>query len=82
MTPAFASIIADIVPREKRGRIMSALGQGGFITATTPIVFGSFLSGFIYEWDHVYPWYLYSIALLVALILGILSIHEPAKVEI
>ncbi len=91
-TPAFSSIIADIVPKEKRGRIMSALGQGGFMVmgqgsgtsfiASTTIVFGSFLGGFIYELNKMCLWYVFSTALFFSLILSIKSIYEPAKAEI
>jgi MFS family permease len=87
------SLMADIVPSEKRGRIMASFGQGtitirdtsqnanGFIT-TIATMAGSAISGYIFNFNPIYPWFILSTALGLFLILSILFVHEPEKAEV
>ncbi len=95
--PACESLIADIVPREIRGRAMAALGRGGLLITfdrgagggpgmgflfAIPVMLGSLIGGYIYGLNPLYPWLLESILLLGSLILSLVFLHEPEKAEI
>ncbi len=97
LMPACSSLLADIVPRVRRGRIMAALGQGGFFiraqggltggpglgfVLTLPVILGSLIGGYIYSFNPVLPWILFSMALISCLIFTILFILEPEKPEL
>jgi len=91
LTPACQALVADIVPREKRGRITAAFGRGsvqirvGAVTAgflpSIGSVLGSIAGGFIYTSSPTYPWILLSVTLFFCLIITILFIKEPEKIE-
>ena len=85
--------IADSIPRNIRGRIMAGLGQGiplgitgggyaqGFMLFI-PSALGSLISGYIYDYNPAYPWYLQSILLALCLLLVIKLVKEPDHAEI
>lgn len=95
--PASEALMADIVPREMRGRVMAALGRGalminpgrgggggpgmGYIFAI-PVIFGSIVGGYIYGLNPAYPWILQSIILLGNLVVSLALLHEPEKAEV
>jgi MFS family permease len=96
LTPSCSSLLADIVPRERRGRVMAALGQGSlFIRAqggltggpglgfllTLPVIVGSLLGGYIYSYNPILPWVLFSLALVSCLVLTTVFITEPKQPE-
>jgi len=93
LKPACSALISDIVPRERRGRIMTMIGQspilifyGGKIgyagiLLAIPMMVGSLVSGHIYSQNPTYPWFLLSAALISCLILSIIFIHEPKEPE-
>jgi len=86
-------LIADSIPRNIRGRIMAGLGQGiplgitgggyaqGFMLFI-PSALGSLISGYIYDYNPAYPWYLQSILLALCLLLVIKLVKEPDHAEI
>ena len=92
LTPACQALEADIVPREKRGRIVAALGRGAISLRVTGVtagfipsigsMCGSLASGFIYMFNPTYPWILLAATLGVCLILAVLFVKEPEKVEL
>lgn len=71
--------MAQVVPVEKRGQIMAALGQGMlFINTrggsggpgmgailTIPSILGSFFGGFLYSYDPKLPWILLALSMLI-----------------
>jgi len=95
--PACSALMADTVPRDIRGRVMAALGQGavmigaaaggtggpgvGFLI-TIPLMVASFAGGYLYAYNPAYPWGFVGIASLLSLILAVLFIRDPGKAEI
>lgn len=85
--------LANIIPRNIRGRIMAGLGQGiplgisgggyaqGFVLFI-PNMLGSMVSGFIYEINPMYPWYINSITLLACLVITVFMVKEPDHAEV
>lgn len=92
MNPSFQSLFADMTPREKRGRVLASIGGGGVwlmkgaygsgILGRTMQTVGSFLSGYLYNYNSSYPWILLSAALLVLGVLFIALVEEPKVAEI
>lgn len=84
--------LADAIPRSMRGRVMSGVGQGvsfgitgvgyasGFLLFI-PMTIGSVISGYIYNYNPAYPWYIQSVLLTVGLIICILFIKNPERPE-
>ena len=91
LTPACQALVADIVPKEMRGRIGAAFGRGSIGIRVTVVTAGfvpsigsmlGFLSGgFIYSFNAAYPWLFLSITLFLGLVITILFVKEPEKVE-
>jgi len=95
--PACSALMADLVPRDKRGRVMAALGQGtvmigaasggtggpgvGFLV-TIPLMIASLSGGYLYAYDPVYPWAFVLLATLAAITLSALFIRDPDEAEI
>lgn len=89
--PAYSTLMANVIPREKRGRLLSILGRGiaiswqrvwggGFIVFL-PMSIGTLIGGYIYEADPKYPWLILGGALILCLILTIRYIREHDKPE-
>lgn len=84
--------LANSVPRPMRGRILASMGQGmtigvadsgyssGFLSLI-PMSIGSFVGGFVYSFNPVFPWLMQAGYLAVASILSLKIIHEPEKPE-
>lgn len=95
-TPACSALMADTVPRDKRGRVMGALGRGtvmigassggtggpglGFLV-TIPLVVASLSGGYLYSHSPIYPWIFVLIATLLSVAVGGLFIRDPSKAE-
>jgi MFS family permease len=85
-------LLADTIPKNTRGRIMAALGQGvnigvsgggyarGFILFI-PATIGAYLGGYIYDYNPVLPWFLQITILTVSIVLTYVYIKEPEKVQ-
>jgi MFS family permease len=85
--------LANTIPRNVRGRIMAGLGQGvslgisgggyaqGFILFV-PSMLGSLVSGYIYEINPMYPWYLNVVFLVASLFLVARLVEEPKTAEV
>lgn len=90
---ASSVLLADSIPRNIRGRIMAALGQGlgvgiggggytrGFILFI-PSTIGAFLGGYIYEFNPAMPWLIQAVLLLLGIAFTVLFVKEPEKAEI
>jgi MFS family permease len=94
--PACSALLADITPREIRGRVMAAVGRGtvmvgassggtggpgvGFLI-TAPLMLGSFVSGYIYAYNRFLPWILSGVALAISTLLAVLFIRDPESAE-
>jgi MFS family permease len=94
--PACSALMADIVPREIRGRVMAAIGRGtvmigassggtggpgvGFLI-TVPLMIGSLVGGYLYAYSPVLPWILSGVALGLSTLLAALFIRDPDSAE-
>ncbi len=91
LNPSFQAMFADMVPREKRGRMIAAVGGGGVwfmggawgtgVIAMLSMTAGSLLSGYVYRYNNSLPWILLSAAVVVLGILFITQIKDSDKVE-
>jgi MFS family permease len=91
INPSFQAMFADMVPREKRGRMIAAVGGGGVwfmggawgigVIAMLSMTAGSLLSGYVYRYNNSLPWILLSASLVVLGVLFITQIKESEKVE-
>jgi MFS family permease len=94
--PSSTALMADLVPRELRGRVMSAMGRGGIMIGhtgggaggpsmgylyTIPVMASSIVGGVLYSMNVSYPWICLLGASLVRLLCVILFIRDPKKAE-
>ena len=91
LNPSFQAMFTDMVPREKRGRMIAALGGGGVflmgsawgtgVIAILSMTAGSLLSGYMYRFNSSLPWMLLSGVLVVIGVLFITQIRDSDQVE-
>jgi MFS family permease len=91
LNPSFQAMFTDMVPREKRGRTIAAVGGGGVwfmggawgtgVIAMLSMTAGSLLSGYVYRYNSSLPWMLLSLCLPILGILFITQIKESNRVE-
>jgi len=91
LNPAFQSMFADMVPREKRGRMIAALGGGGVwfmgnawgtgVISMLSMTAGSLLSGYVYRLNSSLPWMILSASLVVLGVLFVTQIKESSSIE-
>jgi MFS family permease len=92
LNPAFSSLFADMTSRSIRGRVLSSIGGGGIwlmrgaygsgILGMSMQTTGTFLSGYLYEFNNNYPWFLLSGAFFIFGLLFIIWVKEPEIAEI
>ena len=98
LIPACSALIADIVPRRWRGRVMSLMGRGvlhvwsgGYpwggaagmgFLLSMPMMIGSFIGGYIYGFNPTYPWLLLSASIVLSLVVTIVFLREPKEPEL
>ncbi|KYH36158.1 MAG: hypothetical protein AYL28_007080 [Candidatus Bathyarchaeota archaeon B23] len=85
--PAAGALMADMTPKELRGRVMAALGRGMLIInyrggggggpgmgffLTIPSILGFLLGGLIYEANPLYPWLILAITTVVSAVLALM----------
>ena len=95
--PACSALMADIAPREIRGQVMAALGQGGVMIGaagggtggpgtgfliTLPLMIASLAGGYLYAQKPTYPWLFVLITATLATILTALFVRDPKQAEI
>ena len=85
-------LLADTIPKNTRGRVMAALGQGfnigvsgggyarGFILFI-PATIGAFFGGYIYDYNPILPWLLQVVILVVSIALTYVYIKEPETAQ-
>ena len=80
LLPVAGALMADLVPQERRGMVMAALGRGtllnnyrsgggggpamGFVL-TVPVILGSILGGYLYDYSPATMWTLLGLSVLV-----------------
>lgn len=96
-SPACGALLADIIPRDIRGRVMAAVGRGsvrigaasggtggpgvGFLTII-PLALASLAGGYLYEWHATSPWVLVLVVTAIALVLTALFVRDPKQAEV
>jgi MFS family permease len=91
LNPCFQAMFTDMVPREKRGRTIAALGGGGVwfiggawgtgVIAMLSMTAGSLLSGYVYRYNSSLPWMILPVALVILGVLFITQVKEEGRVE-
>ena len=95
--PACSALMADSVPRETRGRVMAALGRGtvmigassggtggpgvGFLV-TGPLMVASLAGGYVYAYNHTYPWFFAGATIALSILLCVLFVRDPKVAEV
>ena len=89
---ASSVLLANTIPKQLRGRIMSGIGQGlglgvsgggyasGFLLFI-PLSLGALVAGYIFAYNTMLPWLLLSGFLVIAMVITILFVREPQKAE-
>ncbi|NOZ28471.1 MAG: MFS transporter [Chloroflexi bacterium] len=95
--PACTALMADLVPRDIRGQVMAAVGQGGIMIGvagggtggpamgylvTVPLMAASLAGGYLYTWHPTYPWLFALAATVVSIVLTALFIRDPENAEV
>jgi MFS family permease len=76
--PAYNALQADMIPREKRGRIMGTIGTLN-VLATIP---ASAVAGFLYSLDPASPFILTIVLGVIVCFTVFLAVKEPKTREI
>lgn len=91
LMPGFQSLLADSVPRERRGRVTSAVGGGNFFIDVRntgmgggmllfiPMAVAQLLGGFLYEVEPTLPFYVMSAGMAVVAAWAYLKIRDPKE---
>ncbi|MBN1683620.1 MFS transporter [Candidatus Bathyarchaeota archaeon] len=91
LMPGFQSLLADYTPRERRGRVTSAVGGGQFyvdirggqlgggMLLFIPQAIAQFISGQLYSTNPTYPFYAMSLGLLITTIWAWIKVKDPEK---
>jgi MFS family permease len=98
LNPASQVLMADSVPRELRGRVMSAVGRGAIMVMgpgggggggpgmglilTIPTILGSLAGGYMYSASPMLPWILLTIIFAISTIISVAFIKEPSSKEL
>jgi MFS family permease len=94
--PACAALLANAVPRDTRGRVMAAIGQGtvmfgaaaggtggpglGYVI-TVPLMLSSLAAGYLYAWRPTSPWWFMLGATLIATLLTLAYIRDGQQAQ-
>jgi len=90
--PAFSTLIANMIPRSRRGRLYSLLGErgvtinygnfwGGGFLLFPPAAAGALLGGYIYKMNTNYLWMILSTAMVICLALTFFLVKEPENAQ-
>jgi MFS family permease len=94
--PACMALMADLVPRNSRGQMMAAIGQGGMMIAPTSgvggpslgylfiplVMLGSLAGGYLYTFSPSSPWYFSLATTLISIVLLIAFVRDPKTAEV
>ena len=93
LRPGFQSLLADYTPRERRGRVTSAVGGGNFFVDIRgtgygggmllfiPAAVAQTLGGVLYEANPMIPFMVMSAGMVIVIIWAFLRVKEPVKME-
>jgi DHA1 family multidrug resistance protein-like MFS transporter len=96
-SPACGALLADLVPRDIRGRVMAAIGRGtmrlapasggtggpgvGFLI-TIPLIIASFGGGLMFEWSPSSLWIFGPAIMVLSVLIAALFVRDPQKAEV
>lgn len=92
MIPGFSTLIANMIPRSRRGRLYSLLGErgvqiswgnfwGGGFLIFPPAALGAWVGGQVYATSPALVWQIVSVALLAAALMVLFFVHEPERAQ-
>lgn len=92
MIPAFSTLIANTIPRSRRGRLYSLIGERGIsvnfgnfwgagFLLFPPAALGAFAGGYVYSYSPSLLYTVTAAAMFIAFILVYLYVQEPSVVE-
>ena len=93
MIPGFSTLIANMIPRSRRGRLYSLLGErgvmiswgnfwgGGFLLFPAAAA-GAWAGGMIYQYSPTLVWQVTSLALLVSALMVFFLVDEPEEAQV
>lgn len=93
LRPGFQSLLADYTPRERRGRVTSAVGGGNFFVDIRgtgygggmllfiPAAVAQTLGGVLYEANPTIPFMVMSAGMVIVIVWAFLRVKEPVKIE-
>jgi len=73
--PAYSALQADLIPQDRRGRIMGLMGT----LRNLAMVPSAAVFGYLYQLDPVYPFYLGAAVELLAVGIIFFLIKEPSR---
>ena len=94
LMPLGGAIMADMVPSERRGMAMAAIGRGMLVTdlrggggggpsmgfvMTIPVIIGSLLGGYVFQMNPVTPWIIQGCALFLNAIIATFLLKLPKR---
>jgi MFS family permease len=93
MIPGFSTLIANMIPRERRGRLYSLLGErgvtiswgnfwGGGFLIFPPAALGAWAGGQIYAYSPTLTWQITSVAILVCALMVLFLVKEPEDAQV
>ena len=87
--PGFQSLLADAVPKDRRGRVTSAVGGGNFfidirntgmgggMLLFLPMAIAQILGGVLYESDPTLPFYIMSVGMAIVAMWAYFKVRDP-----
>ena len=92
MIPAFSTLIANMIPRERRGRLYSLLGErgvmiswgnfwGGGFFIFPPAALGAWVGGQLYAYSPTLMWQVTSTAIFICALMIQFLVKEPEKAQ-
>jgi MFS family permease len=93
MIPGFSTLIANMIPRERRGRLYSLLGErgvtiswgnfwGGGFLIFPPAALGAWAGGQIYAYSPALTWQITSVAILASALMVLFLVKEPEDAQV
>jgi MFS family permease len=94
LMPLGGAIMADMVPSERRGMAMAAIGRGMLVTdlrggggggpsmgfvMTIPVIIGSLLGGYVFQMSPATPWIIQGCALFLNAIIATFLLKLPKR---
>jgi MFS family permease len=95
--PACTALMADLVPRNLRGKMMAAIGQGGLMIGPAgggsggpalgylfipPVMIASLAGGYLYTLNPAFPWLFSLVTTVLSIFLTVFYISDAQSAEV